>query len=79
MEEEVQGYNSGCVCYSLQKDGAEPKAPLQPISVLYALEVVALDFLSLSCPSGTYQNVLVMTDMLRKGCAHSWSDWKKNF
>lgn len=70
MEEEVQGYNSRCVCCSLQKDRAEPKAPLQPISVLYALEVFGLDFLSLSRPSSTYQNVLVMTDMFTQ---YAWA------
>lgn len=29
----------------------------------YALQVVALDFLSLSRPIDTYQNILIMTDM----------------
>lgn len=70
MEEEVQGYNSGCVCCNLQKDRTKPKAPLQPISVLYPLEIVALDFLSLSRPSDTYQNVLVMTDMFTR---YAWA------
>lgn len=36
----------------------------------YPLEVVALDFLSLSRPSDTYQNVLVMTDMFTR---YAWA------
>lgn len=70
MEEEVRGFNSGCVFCSLQKDRTEPRAPLQHISVFYPLEVVALDFLSLSRSSDTYQNINVMTDMCTR---YAWA------
>uniref|UniRef100_A0AAQ4Q030 Gypsy retrotransposon integrase-like protein 1 n=1 Tax=Gasterosteus aculeatus aculeatus TaxID=481459 RepID=A0AAQ4Q030_GASAC len=70
MEEEVQGFHSGCVVCSLKKDKIEAKAPLNPIVVSYPLEVVALDFLSLGRPMDAYQNILVMTDMFTR---YAWA------
>lgn len=70
MEQEVRGLQSKCVVCSLQKDRAEPRAPLNPVTVTYPLEVVALDFLSLGRPSDSYQNILVMTDMFTR---YSWA------
>lgn len=70
MEKEVRGFQSGCISCSLQKNRAEPRAPLNPVDVTYPLQVVALDFLSLSRPSDTYQNILVMTDMFTR---YSWA------
>uniref|UniRef100_A0A3B3C1W6 Gypsy retrotransposon integrase-like protein 1 n=1 Tax=Oryzias melastigma TaxID=30732 RepID=A0A3B3C1W6_ORYME len=69
MEKQVRGFQSGCVVCSL-KDRSEPKAPLCSISANYPLEVVALDFLSLSRPDDCYQNILVMTDMFTR---YSWA------
>lgn len=70
MEREVWGFQSGCVVCSLQNNRAEPRAPLNPVPVTYPLEVLALDFLSLSRPSDTYQNILVMTDMFTR---YAWA------
>uniref|UniRef100_A0A667W970 Gypsy retrotransposon integrase-like protein 1 n=1 Tax=Myripristis murdjan TaxID=586833 RepID=A0A667W970_9TELE len=70
MDKEVRGFQSGCTTCSIQKDRTEPRAPLCPIEVTYPLEVVALDFLSLSRPSDTYQNILVMTDMFTR---YAWA------
>ena len=70
MEKEVRGFQSGCVVCSLQKDRTEPRAPLNPVTVTYPLEVVALDFLSLSRPSDSYQNILVLTDMFTR---YAWA------
>lgn len=70
MEKEVRGFQSGCVTCSLQKDRAEPRAPLSPIDVSYPLEVVALDFLSLGRPNDNYQNILVMIDMFTR---YAWA------
>lgn len=64
MEEALLGFHSGCIACSLQKERNSFKAPLNPISVSCPLEVVALDFLSLGQPNDTYQNILVMVDML---------------
>lgn len=66
MESEVRGFQSGCVVCSLQKDRKGPRAPLNPVIVTYPLEVVAINFLSLSRPSDSYQNILVMTDMFTR-------------
>lgn len=70
MEREVQGFQSGCVVCSPQKDRREPRAPLNPVIVTDPLEVVVLDFLSLSRPSDSYQNILVMSDMSTR---NSWA------
>lgn len=70
MEKEVQSFQMGCVVCNLQKDGIEPRAPLKPKEVLYPLEVVAQDFLSLCRPNDLYQNILVMTDMFTR---YSWA------
>uniref|UniRef100_A0AAY5L9X8 Gypsy retrotransposon integrase-like protein 1 n=1 Tax=Esox lucius TaxID=8010 RepID=A0AAY5L9X8_ESOLU len=70
MEEEVRGFHSGCVTCSLHKDRTEPRAPLNPIPVSYPLEIIALDFLSLSRPNDTYQNILVMIDMFTR---YAWA------
>lgn len=70
MEMEVRQMYHSCVTCSLQKDKDMPKAPLQPISVSFPLEVVAMDFLSLSRPQDAYQNILVMTDMFTR---YSWA------
>ncbi|KAL7882597.1 hypothetical protein SRHO_G00002550 [Serrasalmus rhombeus] len=70
MEEEVRGFQSGCVSCGLQKGNMELKAPLHPISVSFPLEVIALDFLSLSRPTDTYQNILVAVDMFTR---YAWA------
>lgn len=70
METEVCQMHHKCVTCSLQKDKDMPKAPLQPIAVSFPLEVVAMDFLSLSRPQDTYQNILVMTDLFTR---YSWA------
>lgn len=54
MEIEMWGFKSGCVNCSLQKDRAEPRAPLNSVTVTSSLEVIALDFLLLSRPGDTY-------------------------
>lgn len=65
MDKEVRGFQQGCCTCSLQ-DRSEPRAPLNPIDMIYPLEVLALDFLSLGRPSDTHQNILVMTDMFTR-------------
>ena len=70
MEREVRHLQSECVVCGLQKDRAEPRAPLNPVTVTYPLEVIALDFLTLGRPTDTYQNILVMTDLFTR---YSWA------
>lgn len=70
MEGEVRQFHQGCVACSLQKERMEPKAPLNPITSSYPLEVVGLDFLSLGRPIDTYQNILVATDFFTR---FSWA------
>ncbi|XP_049897830.1 uncharacterized protein LOC126388653 [Epinephelus moara] len=66
MEGEVRQFHQGCVACSPQRERVEPRAPLNPISVSYPLEVVGLDFLSLGRPTDTYQNILVATDLFTR-------------
>lgn len=62
MDKGVWGLQSGSVTCSLQKD----QAPLNSIDVTYPMDIVALDFLSLSRPNDTYQNIVVITDMFTR-------------
>lgn len=66
MEGEVRQFHQSCVACSLQRERVEPRAPLNPVSVSYPLEVVGLDFLSLGRPTDTYQNILVATDLFTR-------------
>lgn len=66
MEKEVRQFHLGCVACGLQRDRREPRAPLNPITVSYPLEVVGLDFLSLGRPTDAYQNILVATDLFTR-------------
>lgn len=66
MEGEVRQFHQGCVACSLQKDRVAPRAPLNPISVSYPLEIVGMDFLSLGRPTDPYQNILVVTDLFTR-------------
>lgn len=52
------------------KSHPEGKAPMMPIMTHAPLEVVALDFLTLSRPTDTYQYVLVATDLFTK---YAWA------
>ncbi|XP_051279483.1 uncharacterized protein K02A2.6-like [Dicentrarchus labrax] len=70
MEREVRQLQQGYVACNLQRNRVEPKAPLNPFTVSYPLEVVGLDFLSLGRPTDTYQNILVATDLFTR---FSWA------
>lgn len=70
METQVRQFQAECVTCSLQRDKVEPRAPLNPVTVTFPLEVVALDFLTLGRPNDYYQNILVMTDMFTR---YTWA------
>lgn len=70
MEGAVSIFHQGCAVCSLQHKRVEPRAPLQPFEVSYPLETVAIDYLTLSRPTDTWQNILVVTDLFTK---YSWA------
>ena len=70
MEGEVRSFHRSCVACSLQRETVRPKAPLNPIVASYPLEIVGIDFLSLSRPTDTYQNILVATDLFTR---YAWA------
>ena len=66
QEGEVRRLHQSRVACSLQRGKVEPRAPVNPITVSYPLEVIGLDFLSLGHPTDTYQNILVATDLFTR-------------
>ncbi|KAL2093598.1 hypothetical protein ACEWY4_010910 [Coilia grayii] len=66
MSTHARKWAAECSTCVVQKLGAQPKAPLCPISSSYPFETVALDFLSLGRPSDTYQYILVITDLFSR-------------
>lgn len=63
METSVREYLAGCPRCVLRKAKPDAKAPLTVFVPQTPLQIVALDFLSLSRPMDQYQNILVMTDL----------------
>lgn len=66
MEISVREYLAGCPHCVLRKAKPDAKAPLTVFVPQAPLQIVALDFLSLSRPMDQYQNILVMTDLFTK-------------
>lgn len=66
MKEDAHDWLEACPRCLLRKARPEGKAPLVSIKATAPLEIVALDFLTLSRPSDQYQNILVITDLFTK-------------
>lgn len=66
MAAEVQSMLQTCPCCVLRKTKPDGRAPLVPILPNAPLEILAIDFLTLSRPTDRYQNILVMTDLFTK-------------
>lgn len=70
MEETVNSWTQTCPRCVLRKAKPEPRAPLVPIVPKAPLNIVSMDFLTLSRPTDRYQNILVITDLFTK---YAWA------
>ncbi|MGH0149668.1 UNVERIFIED_CONTAM: hypothetical protein FKN15_015787 [Acipenser sinensis] len=70
MQRDATRWISECERCILRKARPEGRAPLVPIVTRAPLEVVAVDFLTLSRPSDLYQYILVATDLFTK---YAWA------
>lgn len=55
---------------TLHKARANIRAPLVPLTLKSPMQIVAMDFLTLSRPTDRYQNSLVVTDLFTK---YAWA------
>lgn len=70
MEQVVQHYTQNCPRCTLHKARANIRAPLVPLTTKAPMQIVAMDFLTLSCPTERYANILVVTDLFTK---YAWA------
>ena len=70
MEETVTSWTRTCPRCVLRKAKPESRAPLVPIVPKAPMNIVSMDFLTLSRPTDRYQNILVITDLFTK---YAWA------
>lgn len=70
MERDATQWMASCERCVLRKARLEGRAPLVPIVTKAPLEILAVDYLTLSRPNDTYQYILVATDLFTK---YAWA------
>ncbi|CAI5693980.1 unnamed protein product [Oreochromis niloticus] len=70
MEKRVRDWTASCERCVRHKGHGDGKAPLVPVFTHAPLQIVAVDFLTLSRPADSYQYILVATDMFTK---YAWA------
>lgn len=65
MTRDIENFVKSCSRCILRKSQTE-KAPLVNITTTQPLEMISIDFLTLECSKGGFQNILVITDHFTK-------------